>query len=187
MFARKRVRTWPRLFSFMPNRSVQAADTFTNVAYVAAGLYVLLELLQPYHVAMAAALFFLGLVSGLFHATSARLAQSLDEIGMYAVLSVLFWAAVAGTFVVDGIYLIMVASWLVLTAFHRELDSHKWVPGIAVATFLVIMLLGSKLLGLVAVGLFILAWLANQHISDYGHAIWHVLTAAALTVAFAAV
>lgn len=170
--------------------SVRAADTFSNVAFWAAAAVIWLEFAErSYAEAMSVSLIFVGLWSAAFHATNADHARHLDEIGIYAVLSVLLVAAVAGWLGLGEtpfIHIIMMAVWLTLTAFHQQIDSHVFVPAMMAVAFLLIFITGDTVLALFAATLAILAWFVNKH-GGYGHAGWHVCVAVAAFLAFIAI
>jgi hypothetical protein len=185
----------------------QPVNTYTNLAYVAAGVLVgLLFDTGPAQVFMVS-MTFLGLGSALYHGLSVRWAGHLDVLAIYWVfLGLLLYAAgrlagtdptltSAGMFVFAGLF----ASFLRL--FRKDWSMNLKI-GLMLGPVLVLELVyvwlngtpGGNLRIGIAFALFataFLVWVLDRkrwfRPRRWGHGIWHLFTAAAIALLFVAV
>lgn len=166
-------------------------NTFSNFAYLLIGVAVLLERFSESAAAMAFALLLLGIGSGLYHALKTRWANNLDWVGMYAVMGVLVLHGIvpnAPGFLLGAVSTI--GAVIALFAFeptHEHLHMIVLFLGATIPSFVS----GNRLLVLVAVTMFAAAygcWQLDQRrvLRLWGHAFWHMLTAAAMGTLFLA-
>lgn len=149
-------------------------SVITNAAYLLAGLMVD----GVYGLSLVA----LGIASGGFHAGLGRRWQAADECAMYVAL-----CALAGLYGVPWPLALLAAAVFVVQ--HPVISSFTWVPVLvgvnAVLIALVDPLLALEVAAIAAVAFVIRQW-AERHggvTEDYGHGLWHILTAIALYMA----
>lgn len=182
----------------------QPVNTYTNLAYLAAGLYVDLQLDSAASLVFLLTMAHLCIGSSLYHATSTRWAGMLDVTAIYAVFSstmVYAGAALVGRaeapfvpalmFVVAGL-----AAFLLSSRFRRRMEV---VIGVFLgATYLALLVrmavtgtwTGGPLLG----GSFVLyalaywVWTLDKAkafpLKRWGHGFWHLFSAAATALVF---
>lgn len=167
-------------------------NTWSNAAYLVAGLWLLLTQSVPARWPMLAALLVLAVGSALYHGTKEIWANNLDWLGMGATMTVL---VIQGLFpradgLVLGAFSIGAVAALLISK-HMHFDVLMGVLFLAAAIPPVVR--GELGLTLVSVGLFAvgyLFWQADKHrswiVGLWGHAGWHVLTAAAMAALFVA-
>lgn len=171
---------------------IRLLNTASNLAYAAAGVYVLCgEGLYKWPVGVGLILLSVG--SALFHLTDAKWARRCDEAGMYAALTPLMWAAlVAGCELAPlAVYVAMGIQFGIMLLFLRWIDSFIAIPVLAVLTFLALVSFGSIRLTIVALGLFAASvgarTLDERGTWKWGHAAWHLGTASAFLVSYLAI
>ncbi|WP_412068698.1 hypothetical protein [Rubrivirga sp. IMCC43871] len=188
----------------------QPINTYTNAAYLAAGVFVAAWLGTPAAWVFALAMGYLCVGSMLFHAVSTHWGQMLDVTGIYAVFSATALYAVAewvlswgvGGLAPDG----PIGAWLVALlmlvgaglAVSLLAPRYRKDMEIKIGVLLVVAYAATLLHNLAvwpwvlaSIGLFAVAyacWAADKArrfpIVPWGHGVWHLLTAAAAAVAF---
>ena len=185
----------------------QPVNTYTNLAYLAAGLWIQFTLDTGPAFVFALTMMYLCVGSTLFHATSTGWAGMLDVTGIYTVFAgtaVYAFAALVGQgadpLVPAGMFLSAGAAAFFLSKSHTR--NMEWVIAILLgATYaqLVIRMAIAQTwsplpqvllsLGLFAVGF--TSWKLDTHkkfpLARWGHGVWHLFTAAACAVAFNAI
>jgi hypothetical protein len=173
---------------------VEPFNTFSNLAYFAAAWIVYRTYGNLPAAVLAAALTLLGTGSAMYHGTKARWGARLDHAGMYAVFGSLTIYCVAPAhpampYVMLGGAAVFAIGFALVAPGDLNARMGLLLALMAIRGFL----LSHTLLSAVSLGLFAVAftaWLLDQRttvLSRFGHAIWHVFTAAAIAVMFAAV
>ena|SRR5881394_942094 len=173
---------------------VEPFNTFSNLAYFAAALLVVRTFGTVPAMVLAASLTLLGLGSSLYHGTKTKWGARLDHAGMYAVFGSLAIYCVMpphplAPYVMAG----GAAAFAIGFAFVAPGDLNARMGLLLGLVSIRGFLLGRTHLTLVSLGLFVVAfivWYIDQRstvLNRFGHAIWHVCTAAAVAVMFAAV
>lgn len=168
-------------------------NTYSNLSYALAGLWLVLTKPGSVTWVMGAALLILAIGSALYHGTKQGWANNLDWLGMYLCMTVLMIHGIAPK--APGIVLgaSMVAGVLALMfAFDRvRFDWHMGVLFLLASIPAVVR--GEVWLTLLSVGLFGLGFLCWQLdkarsplVGLWGHSWWHCSTAAAMAVLFVA-
>lgn len=170
-------------------------NTYSNIAYVVAAIWVGLARPGIHAALMGGALISLAYGSWRYHAEKTVTANLLDRMGMGLVFSVL---ACCALFADRSYFLILTACVTLLgTALFTLVLPSKYVD-VQVGIGLTIGLLGalwhgaidaavaSMVLFLMAYGVWHLDKAKSRYIGLWGHAIWHVLTAAAIGQMFLA-
>lgn len=167
-------------------------NTVSNLAYAAVAVWVVVSQVVAERLVMAAALLLLAVGSALYHATKQVWANNLDWAGMGACMGVLDVVALfpgAPGLTLGAFSISMAAS--VMIAQHMHFD--RVMGGMFLVALIPAYLRGDTTLATVSLLLFalaMLAWQADKRrwkvVGLWGHAIWHVLTAAALGLLFAA-
>ena len=185
----------------------QPVNTYTNLAYLAVGLYIDGRLDSGPSIVFLLTMAYLCIGSSLYHATSTRWAGMLDVTGIYAVFAstmVYALAALVGQdgapwvpalmFVVAGL-----AAYFLSIRFRRRMEL---VVGIFLGCTYVALLVRMAITGswelwpwlVASIGLFGLAyWFWNLDkakafpLKRWGHGLWHLLTAVAAALIFYAI
>jgi len=173
---------------------VEPFNTFSNLAYFAAAWIVYSTFGNLPAAVLAASLTLLGAGSAMYHGTKAMWGARLDHAGMYAVFGCLAIYCVAPAHpAMPYVMLAGAAVFAIGFALVAPGDLNARM-GILLALMSIRgFLLSHTLLSAVSLGLFAVAfaaWLLDQRttvLSRFGHALWHVFTAAAIAVMFAAV
>jgi predicted membrane channel-forming protein YqfA (hemolysin III family) len=182
----------------------QPVNTYTNLAYLAAGLFTHLALGTGPSLVFAVGMIYLCVGSTLYHAVSTGWAGMLDVTGIYVVFSSLAVFA-AATLVGGGssplttglMFLVAgLAAYLLSKRFRRQMNV---VIGIFLAVTYALSLLHMGLGGswarwpllIASLALFALAFLAwhldrvqSFPLPRWGHGLWHLLTATASALLF---
>jgi predicted membrane channel-forming protein YqfA (hemolysin III family) len=173
---------------------VEPINTYTNLAYLAAGWVALRSVgggpATVFFVAMA----FLCFGSAIYHGVKTRWSARWDHGGMYAVMGGLaFYVVVIGH---------PWEAWITLAGAALGGIALAWfLEGKVIARMALLLALisvgvftsGNSTLGLYSLGLFVAAiivWLTDKYtgvLGRVGHGLWHVLTAAGIAVMFAAI
>jgi len=173
---------------------VEPLNTFSNLAYLAAGWITYRTSGDLPSIVLAIAMAFLCLGSSLYHGTKTMWGARLDHAGMYAVIGALAILSVAPQhsaigYVMAGGALAMAIGFAFV--FPGDLNSRM---GLLVGLMSIrAFLLGSALLGGVGLGVFIAAFISwnidkrTKILGRAGHAIWHMCTAAAIALMFLSV
>lgn len=146
----------------------------------------------------AVSLVFLAVGSGLYHATNLRSHQAMDEAAMYVAFCALAGAGLVHVFGYDGPITFFAAAIGIYMGTKLEvLDSFKWVPVTVLVALTPVFLHDARVSG--ALLLFYLVCVAirslgkylmrvtGKHIyDDVLHGIWHLATASAIYVTWAA-
>jgi predicted membrane channel-forming protein YqfA (hemolysin III family) len=143
---------------------------------------------------LAGSLTLLGVGSGLYHGTKAMWAARLDHAGMYAVFGALALYCVMPPHPL-AVYVMLggVAAFAIGFALVAPGDLNARMGLLLGLVSVRGFLLGRTTLSAIGLGLFVVAyivWSVDQRstvLNRFGHAIWHVCTAAAIAVMFAAV
>lgn len=185
----------------------QPVNTYTNLAYLAAGLYIDLWLDSAPSLVFVLTMTYLCIGSSLYHATSTRWAGMLDVTAIYAVFSstmVYALAALVGgaelafvpalMFVVAGL-----AAYMLSSRFRRRMEVVIGVfLGCTYAAILIRMAIMGTWTGwlwlVISFVLFALAfwfWTLDKAkafpLKRWGHGFWHLLSAAATALVFYAI
>lgn len=167
-------------------------NTWSNVAYAIAGVWLVLTQEAGVRWVMAAALLCLAIGSALYHGTKRFWANALDWLSMYLCMTCLVIHGIAP----DAPGIVFGAAWFslplaLLFAFDRKhFDWHMGVLFLIAAIPPVVH--GELGLTLVSVGLFGLGFLcwqldrARKIVGLWGHALWHCFTAGAMARLFVA-
>jgi Ceramidase len=173
---------------------VEPFNTFSNLAYFAAAWLVYRAFGNMPAAVVAASLTLLGTGSAMYHGTKAMWGARLDHAGMYAVFGSLAIYCVAPSHpATPYVMLGGAAAFAIGFALVVPGDLNARMGLLLVLMSIRGFLLGRTLLSGLSLGLFAVAfgtWLLDQRttvLSRFGHAIWHVFTAAAIGVMFAAV
>lgn len=172
---------------------VEPLNTYSNLAYLAAGWILYGVLGSRPALILAAAMSLLCLGSSMYHGTKTMWGFRLDHAGMYAVFGALALYSIAPDH--SAIPYVMLCGALVLAvgfAFVSPGDLNART-GLLLALMSVRgFLLGTPRLAGISLSIFALAfavWIIDKKttvLSRFGHAIWHVCTAAAIAIMFAA-
>jgi hypothetical protein len=169
-------------------------NTWSNLAYLAAGWVTLRVLETRPAMVFAAAMALLCIGSSLYHGTKAIWASRVDQSGMYAVFAALAFYGIAPEH--PDIGFVMGAGAFVMAigfAFVFPGDLNARMGLLLLLLSARAFLLGSALLAGVSLGHFALAfalWNLDKRtaiLGRFGHALWHVLTAAAMALMFMAI
>lgn len=167
-------------------------NTWSNVAYIVAGAWVLLFRTTLNDIAMALALILLGCGSAAYHGWKTIPTHRLDLAGMYAVFGALAihgivpevtWAALPMALIGAGLAWRWAWAW-------KGMGLEEQMGLLLVVASLRPLILGPRGLILAGWALFVLAMGAWQldrrttRLGLWGHAIWHILTAAAITLLY---
>lgn len=170
-------------------------NTWSNLAYPAVGWSVLaLDPASAMAWVFAGAMTVLGIGSALYHGFKTIWANQLDHVGMYLVFGSLLVAAMAPehpyaplAMAVSGLVLAVIFAYVVKVSLDAVMGVLLWFTYVGVA------LEGDMLLGGISLALFTVGYTAWQldkakhpMIGLWGHAVWHILTAAALGAMFLA-
>jgi hypothetical protein len=173
---------------------VEPFNTFSNLAYFAAGWAVWTTFANKPAAVMAASLTLLGVGSSMYHGTKTKWGARLDHAGMYAVFGALVIYCVAPTHpAVPYVMLGGAAGSAIGFALVDPGDLNARMGLLLGLASIRGFLLGSVLLSGLSLGCFAIAFTAWQIdkrttlLSRFGHAIWHLLTATAVALMFAAV
>jgi predicted membrane channel-forming protein YqfA (hemolysin III family) len=173
---------------------VEPFNTFSNLAYFASAWIVFRTFPDLPGTVMAASLTLLGVGSSLYHGTKAMWGARLDHAGMYAVFGSLAIYCVAPPHpAMPWVMLGGAAAFAIGFAVVRPGDLDARMGLLLALVSIRGFLLGRTALSGLSLGLFALAYLAwnvdcrTTILSRFGHALWHLLTAAALALMFAAV
>ena len=173
---------------------VEPFNTFSNLAYFAAAWLVYRTFGSMPAAVLAAALTLLGAGSAMYHGTKAMWGARLDHAGMYAVFGSLAIYCVAPAHpAMPYVMLGGAAAFAIGFALVVPGDLNARMGLLLALMSIRGFLLGHTLLSALSLGLFAVAfgaWLLDQRttvLSHFGHAIWHLFTAAAIGVMFAAV
>jgi hypothetical protein len=173
---------------------VEPFNTFSNLAYFAAAIVVYRAFDTLPAGVLAASLTLLGVGSSMYHGTKAMWAARMDHAGMYAVFGSLAVYCVlpnhpAGPYVMLG----AAAVFAIGFAFVMPGDLNARMGLLLILLSIRGYLLGRVFLSTLSLIVFAVAfavWQLDKHttiLSRFGHAIWHVFTAAAIALMFAAV
>lgn len=169
-------------------------NTFTNLAYVVAGICLYLAMPSAPSLVVASALVLLGIFSGLYHGFKTIWSSRLDHVGMYSVFLTIAIYSISPThgFIAPLMALGALGVSIPLTYgpnWKRVLNS---ILGVLIGISLLAgMLNGKPAFSSLSLGVFILAytiWQLDKHrifwIKKWGHGIWHILTPIALVLLY---
>ena len=173
---------------------VEPFNTFSNLAYFVAAWAVFRTFGNLPATVLAASLTLLGVGSATYHGTKAMWGARLDHAGMYAVFGALAIYCVApphpaAPYIMLGGAAGFAIGFALVAPGDLSARMGLLLGLMAIRGFL----LGRTLLSALSLGIFAVAfgaWLLDKHstvLSRFGHAIWHVLTAAAIGLMFSAV
>jgi hypothetical protein len=173
---------------------VEPFNTFSNLAYFAAAWVLVNRFGTMPATILAGSLTLLGVGSGLYHGTKAMWAARVDHAGMYAVFGALALYCVMPPHPL-AVYVMLggVAAFAIGFALVAPGDLNARMGLLLGLVSVRGFLLGRTTLSAIGLGLFVVAyivWSVDQRstvLNRFGHAIWHVCTAAAIAVMFAAV
>jgi hypothetical protein len=173
---------------------VEPRNTFSSLAYIVAGWVVASRFGNLAAAVLGASLTLLCVGSAMYHGTKAMWAARMDHAGMYAVFGSLAIYCVGPAH--PALPYVMLAGAVVFAIGFAMV-----LPGdinARMGLLLALMsirgfLLGRTLLSALSLGIFaaaFISWLIDRRttmLGRFGHAIWHVCTAAAIGLMFAAV
>ncbi|MFQ5605009.1 MAG: ceramidase domain-containing protein [bacterium] len=181
----------------------QPVNTYTNVAYVTGGLFLMFTLNTLPTYVLSLTLLYLCAGSALYHATSTRWAGSLDASAMYALFSALTaYAAFRFLGLTDALAAFLMILVATLAGYFLRYK-YRGNMSLKIGVFLVLTyafliwnmlrsqqsLLNAYLIGSFA--LFAVAYLIwnldkarSFPLRRWGHGLWHVLTAAAIAMLY---
>ena len=164
-------------------------NTWSTLAYVACGVGVIDRYPLEQGIVMGTSLIMLGIGSGLYHGLKYKWANNLDWLGMYMCVTTLALNGLIpnakgfllGGFAVAGVF-------VGLFALAEHFDIHMGI-GVVLASIRAVW--SEPLLVVAALVVFAVAygcWKLDKakKMGLWGHALWHVLTAVAMTVLFEA-
>lgn len=181
----------------------QPINTYTNLAYVAAGFFPVFCLGTPASYAFAVTMLYLCVGSALYHATSTRWAGMMDVVAIYVVFSALAmyaaaellslpeWLAPFIMFVVGG-----TVAYLLSPRYHKNM---RLIIGLFLGGTYALVLLDMALSSDWLPGLYLLSSLISFALAyafwsmdrartfpfpRWGHGLWHILTALASILVF---
>ena len=173
---------------------VEPFNTFSNLAYFAAALVVVRTFGTMPAAVLAASLGLLGVGSAMYHGTKTKWGARLDHAGMYAVFgSLAIYCVMPPHPWAPYVMLGGAAAFAIGFALVAPGDLNARMGLLLGLVSIRGFLLGQTRLSLIGLGLFVVAfmvWYVDQRrtvLGPFGHAIWHVCTAAAIAVMFAAV
>lgn len=175
------------------NFPIAPRNTWSNLAYIAAGLLVFIFNTNAVSATMGAALIYLGVGSALYHGTKRGWAARLDHAGMYAVFtSLMFSRTYNGPIPLPA--LMLIASAIVVWLTRNDKGSLTLYTAMGIGVFFSEMaaylqdglptVVWSMSLFLAAMGIWLLDKYRKFWWPKWGHALWHVLTAAAITILY---
>lgn len=169
-------------------------NTFSNLAYVAAGILVLLKSMALANIEFAAALVFLGVCSGTYHGFKTPATGKLDDAGMYAVFSSLLFYVLSPHYPLIGLFMLIASILTVMElGFHsRSSYLHPFVGLTTVLCVVYVALNDNPLIAgislLIFGGAYIIWWMDKKKTftvaPKWGHAFWHLFTATAIYTLF---
>jgi len=184
----------------------QPVNTYSNLAYVAAGFFPGFLLGTPASYIFALAMLYLCIGSALYHATSTRWAGMMDVTAIYVVFSALAVCAVAVLFPLpDWLAPVMMpvvaggVAYILSPRYHRNM---RLIIGLFLGGTYATVLLKMAISGDWAFGLYLLVSLLAFALAylfwsmdrartfpfpRWGHGLWHILTALACTLVFFAI
>jgi|GEM_PF-4775119 len=185
---------------FVPQQPV---NTYTNVAYLAGGFFLMFKLQTLPSYVLGLASLYLCAGSALYHATSTRWAGSLDVSAMYAVFSsTAVYALSALLRTNDALAALLMFVAAALAAYFLRYYYHGTME-VKIGIFLIItyaLILSSRyrnqaalfdgylIATLVLFALAEIAWLLDKAgkfpLPRWGHGVWHILTAVAISILF---
>jgi hypothetical protein len=168
-------------------------NTFSNVAYLAAAAWCATR--GPVGWAMAVNLIVLAFGSGSWHGLQQGWAQTLDRVGMHLVFAGLAICGVAPYHPATPWLMVAVslaAGWAFAVRRYVDLDACMAIYlGLAIISVALrsdgVALSYSLTAFAIAYGCWVLDHRAERPFGRWGHAIWHLLTALAIALLFAAV
>jgi channel protein (hemolysin III family) len=185
----------------------QPINTYSNLAYLAAGLYLQFSLDTPAAFVFAVTMTYLCIGSALFHALTTKWAGMLDVTGIYAVFTAIAVYALAALLGLGGhvhvstaMFVVAGAAVLVLSPrYHKRM---RLVIALCLGGAYAMLLLrmwstgdwDPLRYGGISLALFVagyLSWEADKRRRfvprPWGHGFWHLFTAAASAVVFYAI
>jgi hypothetical protein len=181
----------------------QPVNTYTNLAYVAVGLFLIFQLNTLPSYILSLTLLYLCVGSALYHATSTRWAGSLDVSAIYAVFSAMaIYAASTLTNLEDSVVAFIMFVVAVLSAYFLRFK-YRGNMQLKIGIFFVLtyslaiwsMLKNNKLIvrdyliaSFILSAIAFIVWNLDLGrifpLRRWGHGLWHVLTAAAISILF---
>lgn len=169
---------------------VEPINSYSNLAYYAAGITVFVVVGTASSAVFAAAMTFLCIGSAMYHGLKTHKTAALDHAGMYGVFAALTIHTMAPE---EAVWIPMavgsgLAAWIFRYQFKAHLHS---MMGLFLAlTAVGAFYRGSVLLAGIAIGCFVLGFLiwnlGRRRIfgGRWAHGLWHLLTAAAMALMF---
>ena len=187
----------------------QPVNTYTNLIYAAAGVFLALDLRTGPAFVFALAMVILCVASSLYHALSTYKTGRFDVGGMYTVFSALAVYALCvatdvppgwTTFVMFAVPAILGLVGAFVKAWYRENVNWKIAIFLIVAYLVLVERIvthnkgGAILFTVLSFGLFTIAiasWLLDKQckfpLQRWGHGVWHLLTGVAIGMLFIAI
>ena len=172
---------------------VEPVNTYSNLAYYAAGYTVFVLEGTMSSVVFALAMTFLCIGSAMYHGLKTIKAAALDHAGMYAVFTALAIHAMAP---VPAAWIPMAVGSAAIAWFFRyrfEMNLHAVMGLLLGLTAIGAFFRGSTLLAGISMATFLTAFaiwtLGKRRIAGgrWGHGLWHLLTAAAIALMYNAI
>ena len=178
---------WEDALSKRCSFPIAPINTFTNLAYCIAGIWLFLTTQSATSFVVGLALFILGICSGVYHGFKTIWSSRYDHIGMYSVFLTIAIYAISPThrFIAPLMALGAIAGSLALTYAPNWKRILNPVLGTLIGISLLAGLLNGKpTFSLISLGTFGLAYIIWQldvkrlfFIKRWGHGIWHILSA----------
>lgn len=172
---------------------VEPLNSYSNLAYFAAGWVTLRIVGDAPSIVLGATLIFLSIGSTMYHGVKSMWGFRLDHAGMYAVFAALALYAIAPnhhaiSYVMAGGALVAAVGFAFFMPGELSIRMGLLLAVVSVRAFL----LGRPVIAGVSLGVFALAevcWQLDKRttvLGRFGHAIWHLATAAAISIMFMA-
>lgn len=190
----KRGGWWEDVLSKHCTFPIGSINTFTNIAYAIAGIVVCTLLPVPPSFVMGFFLSVLAVGSGLYHGFKTIWASRLDHVGMYSVFGALTIYTISPTH--RFIWALMALGGIAVATSLSYAPTWKYLLNPILGVFIAISTMAAALRGnlsfaVVSFGIFLMAymiwWMDKKRwfwFPKWGHGIWHVLTAIAVTLLY---
>lgn len=169
-------------------------NTFSNLAYVFAGVAAAALVPSWAGVVFGAAMVFLGIGSALYHGTKRVWASRLDNAGMYAAFATLVAYAVSPAHPLVPVAMTAfgaLCAWKLAYGANWKILLDPMMGIMIGVSTIAVMLNGSLRSALISLGLFMAAygiwWMDKKRsfwFPRWGHGLWHIITAGAMLKLF---
>ena len=183
---------WEDLLSRRCAFPIAPLNTWSNLAYLAVGVAAYSLRPTPWGLAIGALFGALALASGWYHGVKTLVSSRADNAGIYALLTAL-WLHAGGNQVLPSVLIATVVAGVLAFGPYWKKTLEPVVVVLGAVTPAVTAVRGSLALTAISFALVAAAFAAWQMDRQrtfpwprWGHAVWHVLTAAALLLLFLA-